>query len=159
MKIPINTPILGKDEIKAIKSILLEGSLTSSSKLGGKNVQEFEKLASSYVKSKFAIAVNSGTAALQAALYALDVKKGDEVLLPSFTFVATANSVMSVGAKPVFVDILKENFTMDPTDLKKKITKKVVCQLRKTVPFPFFFVYPREKERKQTKKKSAERQH
>ncbi len=124
MKIPINTPILGTDEIKAIKSILLEGSLTSSSKLGGKNVQELEKLASSYVKSKFAIAVNSGTAALQASLYALDIKNGDEVLLPSFTFVATANSVMSVGAKPVFVDILKENFTMDPIDLKKKITKK-----------------------------------
>jgi len=124
MKIPINTPILGTDEIKAIKSILLEGSLTSSSKLGGKNVQELEKLASSYVKSKFAIAVNSGTAALQASLYALDIKNGDEVLLPSFTFVATANAVISVGAKPVFVDILKENYTMDPNDLKKKITKK-----------------------------------
>ncbi len=124
MKIPINLPILGKEEINAVKSILLKGSLTSASNLGGKNVQEFEKLASSFVKSKFAVAVNSGTAALQAALYALDVKQGDEVLLPSFTFVATANAVVSVGAKPVFVDILKENYTMDPNDLKKKITKK-----------------------------------
>ena len=124
MKIPINLPILGKEEINAVKSILLKGSLTSASNLGGKNVQEFEKAASSFVKSKFAVAVNSGTAALQAALYALDVKQGDEVLLPSFTFVATANAVVSVGAKPVFVDILKENYTMDPNDLKKKITKK-----------------------------------
>ncbi|NHI02740.1 hypothetical protein DYY67_1816 [Candidatus Nitrosotalea sp. TS] len=60
---------------------------------------------SSYTGSRYAVAVNSGTAALQAALYALGIKSGDEVLLPSFTFVATANSVMSVGAKPVFVDV------------------------------------------------------
>ena len=124
MKIPINIPIIGKEEIKEVESVLLEKSLTSSANSGGKRVQEFEKLLSSFVKSKYAIAVNSGTAALQAALYALDVKKGDEVLLPSFTFVATANSVVSVGAKPVFVDIKKENYTMDPNDLKKKITKK-----------------------------------
>ena len=124
MKIPINIPILGNEEINAVNAILREASLTSAANIGGKNVQEFEKLASSYVKSKFAIAVNSGTAALQAALYALDVKVGDEVLLPSFTFVATANAVLSVGAKPVFVDILKNNYTMDPLDLKKKITKK-----------------------------------
>jgi len=124
MKIPINTPILGKEEITAVNSILREGSLTSTSNTGGKNVQGFEKLVSSFVKSKFCIAVNSGTAALQAALYALNVKKGDEVLLPSFTFVATANAVISVGAKPIFVDILKENYTMDPNQLKKKITKK-----------------------------------
>ncbi len=124
MKIPINIPILGNEEINAVNAILREASLTSAANIGGKNVQEFEKLASSYIKSKFAIAVNSGTAALQAALYALDVKVGDEVLLPSFTFVATANAVLSVGAKPVFVDILKNNYTMDPLDLKKKITKK-----------------------------------
>ena len=124
MKIPINIPILGNEEINAVKAILREASLTSTANIGGKNVQEFEKLASSYIKSKFAIAVNSGTAALQAALYALDVQIGDEVLLPSFTFVATANAVFSVGAKPVFVDILENNYTMDPLDLKKKITKK-----------------------------------
>ena len=123
MKIPINTPILGKEEINAVIPVLREASLTSASNTGGKNVQEFEKSVSSFVKSKFAIAVNSGTAALQAALCALDVKIGDEVLLPSFTFVATANAVVSVGAKPVFVDILKENYTMDPNDLKKKITR------------------------------------
>ncbi len=124
MKISINTPILGKEEIKEVNSVLKAGLLTTSSNSGGKNIQEFEKLASSFIKSKFVVAVNSGTAALQAALYALDVKKGDEVLLPSFSFVATANSVYSVGAKPIFVDILKENYTIDPNDLKKKITKK-----------------------------------
>ena len=124
VSIPINIPIIGREEIKAVNLVLQTGGLTSASNLGGKNVQEFEKLASSFVKSKFAVSVNSGTAALQTALFAMDVKKGDEVLLPSFSFVATANAVVSTGAKPVFVDILKENYTMDPKDLQKKITKK-----------------------------------
>jgi dTDP-4-amino-4,6-dideoxygalactose transaminase len=124
MKIPVNIPLVGKEEIVEVNAVLRAGALTSAAKDGGKNVQEFEKLVCSFVKSKYAIAVNSGTAALQAALYALNIKSGDEVLLPSFTFVATANSVVSVGAKPVFVDIRRDNYTMDPEDLRKKITKK-----------------------------------
>ena len=124
MKIPINVPIIEKDEINEVHAVLTEKSLTSAANAGGKRVQAFEQLLAKFVKSKYAVAVNSGTAALQAALYALDIKQGDEVLLPSFTFVATANSVVSVGAKPVFVDIRPENYTIDPIDLKKKITKK-----------------------------------
>ena len=124
MKIPINIPDIDDEEIREVRNVLSEKSLTSSSFDGGTRVQQFEKLLSKFVKSKFAVAVNSGTAALQASLYALDIKTGDEVLIPSFTFVATANSVKSVGAKPVFVDILKDNYTMDPDDLRKKITKR-----------------------------------
>jgi|LULS01.1.fsa_nt_gb dTDP-4-amino-4,6-dideoxygalactose transaminase len=124
MKVPINVPEIGDEEIREAKNVLSEKSLTSSSFDGGTRVQQFEKLLSKFVKSKFAVAVNSGTAALQASLYALDISAGDEVLIPSFTFVATANSVKSVGAKPVFVDILKNNYTMDPDDLRKKITKR-----------------------------------
>ncbi|MDE1766823.1 MAG: DegT/DnrJ/EryC1/StrS family aminotransferase [Thaumarchaeota archaeon] len=124
MKIPINTPVIGREEINEIRSVLLNKSLTTAANTGGKRVQEFEKLLADYTGSRYAVAVNSGTAALQAALYALDIKHGDEVLLPSFTFVATANAVVSVGAKPVFVDILASNYTMDPDDLRKKITKK-----------------------------------
>ena len=124
MIIPINTPDIDKEEIREVTAVLSEKSLTSSSFDGGKRVQQFEKLLSKFVKSKFAVAVNSGTAALQASLYAIDIKPGDEILVPSFTFVATANSVKSVGAKPVFVDILKDNYTMDPEDLKKKITRR-----------------------------------
>ena len=124
VKIDINVPIIGKEEITAATSVLKNGVLTSSAYLGGKYVQSFEKAAASFVKSKYAIAVNSGTAALQAALCALNIKNGDEVLVPSFTFVATANAIVSTGAKPVFVDILKENYTIDPDDLQKKITKK-----------------------------------
>jgi len=123
LNIPINIPLVGKEEISLVSSILKNGALTSAANQGGKYVQDFEKSVSSFVNAKYTIAVNSGTAALQAALYALDIKHGDEVLIPSFTFVATANSVLSTGAKPVFVDILKNNFTMDPNDLKKKITK------------------------------------
>jgi len=117
-------PIIENEEINEVRAVLSEKSLTSAANAGGMRVQEFEKLLSSYVGSRYAVAVNSGTAALQAALYALDIKNGDEVLLPSFTFVATANAVISVGAKPIFVDILPENYTMDPEDLRKKITKK-----------------------------------
>ena len=124
LKIAINVPIVGKEEISTVTSILRNGALTSSVNRGGKYVQNFEKLAASFVRSKYVIAVNSGTAALQAALYSLDIKKGDEVLLPSFTFVATANAITSTGAKPVFVDIQKENYTIDTDDLQKKITKK-----------------------------------
>jgi len=124
LKIPINIPDIGKEEIREVTAVLSEKLLTSSSFEGGKRVQQFEKLLSKFVKSKFAVAVNSGTAALQASLYAIDIKPGDEVLVPSFTFVATANSVKSVGAKPVFVDILNDNYTMDPNDLKKKITRR-----------------------------------
>ncbi|MDH3823188.1 MAG: DegT/DnrJ/EryC1/StrS family aminotransferase, partial [Nitrosopumilus sp.] len=124
MKIAINIPIIGREEISAVTSILKNGNLASSDSKGGKHVQAFEKAASSLVKSKYAIAVNSGTSALQAALYALNIKKGDEVLVPSFTFIATANTVVSTGAKPIFVDILKENYTINPDDLQKKVTKK-----------------------------------
>ena len=124
MKIAINIPLVDKEEISVVTDVLRNGVLTSSANQGGKYVQIFEKSVSSFVKSKYTIAINSGTAALQAALYALDIGLGDEVLVPSFTFVATANAVVSTGAKPVFVDILKENFTMDPDDLQKKITKK-----------------------------------
>jgi len=124
MKIPINIPDIDDEEIRAVRHVLSEKSLTSSSFDGGIHVQQFEKLVSKFVKSKFTIAVNSGTSALQASLYALDIKSGDEVLVPSFTFVATANSVKAVGAKPVFVDITRENYTMDPDDLNKKVTKR-----------------------------------
>ena len=122
--IPINIPLIGKEEIQAVNSVLKSGNLTSASLDGGKNVQELEKSTQKLVKSKYAIAVNSGTAALQAALHCLDVGPGDEVIVPSFSFVASANAILSTGAKPVFADILKSNFTIEPESIQKKITKK-----------------------------------
>ena len=88
MEIPINIPSIGREEISVVTSILKNGALTSGSNQGGKHVQVFEKSVSSFLNTRYAIAVNSGTAALQAALHALDIKHGDEVLIPSFTSVS-----------------------------------------------------------------------
>ncbi len=122
--IPINKPWIGDDEKKEILSVLEEESFTSPAYDGGKRVRVFEDLLKDYLKCKHVIAVNSGTAALHAALLSLGIKPGDEVLLPSFTFVATANAVVAVGAVPVFVDIDIGNYTIDLMDLKRKITPK-----------------------------------
>lgn len=124
LRIAINEPSLGMEERRAVFSVLKNGQLTSASVAGGRHVQAFEKAAASYVGTKYAVAVSSGTAALQASLHALNIKRGDEVLMPSFTFVATANAVVSAGARPVFVDIIRDNYTVDPDDLAKKITKR-----------------------------------
>ena len=124
MSVPPNAPMIGREEIRAAAEVLRSGVLTSSAPEGGRRVREFEEAASGFTGSRFTVAVNSGTAALQAALLALGVGRGDEVLLPSFTFVATANAVASVGARPVFVDISREGYTMSPDDLRRKITRR-----------------------------------
>ncbi|MGC2669728.1 MAG: DegT/DnrJ/EryC1/StrS aminotransferase family protein, partial [Candidatus Nitrosopolaris sp.] len=122
--IPINQPWIGEEEKREVLSVLDESALTSAAKDGGKRVQALERLLKDYLKVQNVVSVNSGTAALYSALLALGIGQGDEVLLPSFTFVATANSVVAAGAKPVFVDINREDYTIDITDLKTKITKK-----------------------------------
>ena len=122
--IPINRPWIDNEEKQEVIKVLDENALTSASRNGGKRVQEFESSLRTFLNVKHAISVNSGTAALHAALLALDIKVDDEVLLPSFTFVATANSVIASGAKPVFVDINTKDYTIDLNDLKRKISKK-----------------------------------
>jgi dTDP-4-amino-4,6-dideoxygalactose transaminase len=122
--IPINRPWIDNEEKQEIIKVLDENALTSAARDGGKRVQEFESSLRSFLDVKHVIAVNTGTAALHAALLALDIKADDEILLPSFTFVATANSVVASGAKPVFVDINTKDYTIDLQDLKRKISKK-----------------------------------
>ena len=122
--IPINRPWIDNEEKQEIIKVLDENALTSAARDGGKRVQEFESSLRSFLDVKHVIAVNTGTAALHAALLALDIKTDDEILLPSFTFVATANSVVASGAKPVFVDINTKDYTIDLQDLKRKISKK-----------------------------------
>jgi perosamine synthetase len=122
--ISINRPWLSDEEKKEILMVLDEGILTSPALEGGERVQEFESLLRSYLSIKHVIAVNSGTSALLAALLTLGLKEGDEVLLPSFTFVASANSVVAAGGTPVFVDINKADYTIDIKDLATKITKR-----------------------------------
>jgi perosamine synthetase len=122
--IPINKPLIGEEEKREVMSVLEESALTSSARDGGRRVRDFESQVKSYLGVKHVLAVNSGTAALHAALLAAGVKQGDEVLLPSFTFVATANAVVAAGGKPVFVDIKKDDYTVDVSDMESKITKK-----------------------------------
>ena len=122
--IPINRPWIDNEEKQEIIKVIDENALTSAARDGGKRVQDFESSLREFLNVKHAISVNSGTAALHAALLALDIKANDEVLLPSFTFVATANAVVASGAKPVFVDINTKDYTIDLQDLKKKISSK-----------------------------------
>jgi perosamine synthetase len=122
--IPINKPQIDENEREEILKVLDEGILTSASFSGGKRVQDFERLLANFLHVKHAIAVNSGTAALHSSILAAGIKEGDEILIPSFTFVATANSVACTGAKPVFVDIEKDTYTINPQSLKNKVSKK-----------------------------------
>ncbi len=120
--IPINAPQIGEKEIEAVVKVLKSGVLTHG--LGaGPMVKKFEEEFAKFVEAKHAIAVNSGTAALHMAVVAASVKRGDEVILPSFTFVATAETVVLAGAKPVFVDINPETFNISPAEVEKAITK------------------------------------
>lgn len=87
-------------------------------------LNKFEKAFADYIGVKHAWTTSSGTGALHVALLALDVKRGDEVIIPEITFVASANVVEYLGAKPVFVDVDRSTWTIDPKDVEKKITKK-----------------------------------
>ncbi|MCP8304290.1 MAG: DegT/DnrJ/EryC1/StrS family aminotransferase [archaeon] len=122
--IPINEPLISEEERVEVMRVLDSGRLTDSSLEGGFMVKEFEKIFANFVGVKYAVAVNSGTSALLASLLSLDVGYGDEVLMPSFTFVATANAVLVAGARPVFVDIDLNDYTIDISDLERKINKR-----------------------------------
>lgn len=122
--IPINKPQLGEEEKREVMSVMEENALTSAAADGGKRVRDFESLMKEYLGCKHVIAVNSGTAALHAALLAAGIGPGDEVLVPSFTFVATANAIVASGAKPVFVDVSKHDYTIDVSDAKRKTTMR-----------------------------------
>ncbi|MHB8104288.1 MAG: DegT/DnrJ/EryC1/StrS family aminotransferase [Dehalococcoidales bacterium] len=90
----------------------------------GPNIQEFEKLLAEYVGMKYAVTFNSGTSALHAIMLAYDIGKGDEVIVPAFTFIATANCALFTGAKPVFAEIEDKTYGLDPADVERKITSK-----------------------------------
>ena len=117
--IPIAKPLIGKEEIKNVVAALKSGSIAQ-----GPKVKEFEAKFAEYCGVKRAVAVNSGTAALNVALLAHGIKPGDEVICPSFTFIATANSVLYCNATPVFADVREDSFNIDVEDVKRKITSK-----------------------------------
>ncbi|MBM3402026.1 MAG: DegT/DnrJ/EryC1/StrS family aminotransferase [Bacteroidetes bacterium] len=117
--IPISLPVTGEEEWQATREPLVNGWLTS-----GPKVREFEELFAKRHQVKHALAVTSATTALHLALVALEVGPSDEVIVPAFTWVSTANVVLYCGAKLVFADVDPATFNMDPEDLKKRITPK-----------------------------------
>jgi len=117
--IPISLPVTGEEEWQAVREPLMSGWLTS-----GPKVREFEQLFAERHQVKHAIAVTSATTALHLALVALDIKPGDEVIVPAFTWVSTANVVLYCGATVVFVDIDPTTFNISIHDLKKKVSNR-----------------------------------
>ena len=117
--IPISLPSLGEEEWLAVREPIETGWLTQGPKVG-----EFEKQFAARHEVKHALAVTSCTTALHLALVALGIKEGDEVLVPAFTWVATANVVMFCGAKPILVDVNPNNFNIEPDEIKSKLTPR-----------------------------------
>ncbi len=119
MKIPVAKPYFGEEEIKAVSDVIRSGWVVQ-----GPKVAEFEEVVANYVGAKYAVAVNSCTSALYISLLLYGVGPGDEVIVPSFTFAATINSVLFTGAKPILVDINPKTYNIDPTLIESKINKK-----------------------------------
>ncbi len=117
--IPVAQPLLGPEEIDAVVDVLRSGHLVQ-----GKVVEKFEQRFASYVGTRHAVAVSTGTAALHLALLVSGVGPGDEVITSPFTFIATANAVLYTGARPVFVDIQPESFNLDPQLVAAAITPR-----------------------------------
>jgi perosamine synthetase len=109
---------LDRRELRAVQQVLKSGRLRS-----GPITEDFERRFARAVGARFAVAVNSGTTALYLAYRAL-LAPGDEVIVPDFTFVATASMVVAVGAKPVFADVDPETFTLDPADVERRLTRR-----------------------------------
>lgn len=112
---------ISEEEKKAVMKVM-ESQLLSS--LAGNVVETFEKEFAEYIGVKHAIAVNSGTAALHISIASLDIGPGDEVIIPPFTFIATASSILHNNAIPIFADIDNQSYTLDPESVKKKISNK-----------------------------------
>lgn len=118
-KIPLYKIYTDDEDISLITKIVKRGTYWAI----GPEIEEFEKSIKDYVGIDYCVSLNSGTSALHATLLAYGIEKGNEVLVPSFSFISTANSVLFVDAKPVFIDIEENNFGLDAELLSKKINK------------------------------------
>jgi dTDP-4-amino-4,6-dideoxygalactose transaminase len=119
IKFPAYEPWISDEDKKIVKKTLTQSMLTL-----GPQLEKFENDFCKYSKAKHAVAVSNCTAALHLSLMALGIKKDDEVIIPDLTFVADANAILACNAKPVIVDINKENFFLSISNIKKNITKK-----------------------------------
>lgn len=119
-RIPIYKPYLGQEESEAVAECMRSTWISSQ----GRFIQEFEEKVEAYTGAENAIAVSNGTVAIHLAMLALDIGPGDEVITTNFTYVASSNSILYVGATPVFVDIDPLSWNLDPSCIEDKITNK-----------------------------------
>jgi perosamine synthetase len=118
--IPVSGPSITAKEIEYVTKAVKSGWVSSL----GHYLEKFEKMFAKYVDTKYALTVSNGTAALHLALASLGLKTTDEVIIPDLTFVATANAVTYIGAKPIFVDVVVETWCIEPVAVSRAITKK-----------------------------------
>ncbi len=118
IRVPIAKPIIGDEEIENVVEVLKSGMIAQ-----GPKVEEFEKKFAEWVGAKYGIAVNSGTAALHTALLSCGIGPEDEVITTPFTFIASGNSIVYTGAKPVFADIDLKTYTLNPESIEGLITE------------------------------------
>ena len=118
--IPVCEPVLGEEEKKEVMECMDSGWISSL----GKKVEEFEEKFAEKVGAKYGVAVTSGTTALHLALHTLGIKEGDEVIIPTFTMIATANAVRYCGAKPVLVDSEPRTWNIDVEKIEERITSR-----------------------------------
>lgn len=114
-------PVFDETEEQAIIDVVRSGKWWS---VEGTKVREFEQAFARFQDAQFAVCVTNGTAALEVALWAAHIGCGDEVIVPPYTFVATATAVLSVGATPVFVDVEEESLNIDPAQIESAITPR-----------------------------------
>ncbi|NLV27538.1 MAG: DegT/DnrJ/EryC1/StrS family aminotransferase [Methanomicrobiales archaeon] len=117
--IPVAHPVFGDQEVDAVSAVIRSGMIAS-----GEEVVSFEKEFADYCGTSEAIATSNGTTALHAGLLACGIKPGDEVIVPSFTFIATATSVSMCGARPVMVDVCEDSFGISPDAILESITPR-----------------------------------
>ena len=118
--IPVNTPLLKGNEKKYLNHCIDSNWISS----GGNYVVELEKSIAKKLGRKHAVAVSSGTAALDIAVTTLDLKKNDEIILPTFTIISCIHQIIRLGLKPIFIDCDKKTWNMDERLIEKKITKR-----------------------------------
>jgi perosamine synthetase len=120
-KIPLFKIFWGNDDVNAVSKVIRRGMYWTC----GPESAKFECKLAEYIGAKYGVIFNSGTTALHAEILAHKIKEGDSVIVPSFTFIATANAPLFVGARPIFADIETGTYGLDPEDVKEKITDKV----------------------------------
>ena len=118
--IPIYRPEIGKEEEEEILKVVRSGWISSS----GPAINQFEEMFSNYIGKRYGVATSNGTTALHLAMSTLGIKEGDEVIVPDLTFISPVNAVLYNRAKPIIIDVEKENWGLDPEKVKRAVTKR-----------------------------------